>query len=51
MVADASELAAVFGEALAGDLGDLAERGRDLAGRLDAANAELAPRLLAMIAL
>ena len=48
-VVGASELAEVLSEALAEGLGDLGERGRDLAARLDADNAAVAPRLLALI--
>lgn len=49
-VTGAADLSAIFGEALGAGLGDLAERGRDLAARLDAENAAVAPRLLALIA-
>jgi 3-deoxy-D-manno-octulosonic-acid transferase len=49
-VTDIGELATLFSEALAERLGDLAGRGKDLAARLDADNAAVAPRLLALIA-
>ncbi|HXV01454.1 MAG TPA: 3-deoxy-D-manno-octulosonic acid transferase [Caulobacteraceae bacterium] len=50
MVTDAAELATLFGEAMADDPRALAERGQDLAARLDADNAAVAPRLLALVA-
>jgi hypothetical protein len=48
-VVGASDLAEVLSEALAEGPGDLGERGRELAARLDADNAAVAPRLLALI--
>jgi 3-deoxy-D-manno-octulosonic-acid transferase len=48
-VADSGELAKLFSEALVAGLADLAERGTGLAAQLDADNAAVAPRLLALI--
>jgi 3-deoxy-D-manno-octulosonic-acid transferase len=50
LAANSNELATQFNQALSEDLDDLAERGVRLAAHLDAENAQIAPRLLTLIA-
>jgi 3-deoxy-D-manno-octulosonic-acid transferase len=49
IVTDEAAVAEVFGEAIRSEPSNLAERGRNLAARLDADNASIAPRLLALM--